>query len=346
VNNQTDGLENINLSRKPDVPGLIFRGFRGKEDYPTILVVILGCASVDGIEHSDKLEDITYQYTHLIHCDLYHDMLLAEVEDIVVGFCRVSWMLEASGQWLGCPVGYVLPQWRHKGIGSSLLHFNEERLRQIAAQLKETGQIPMDVPCLLDLTVNESEIDRINLLERNNYKVRHYFFEMVRPNLENIPDILLPPGVEVRGVESEHIRLICEATNEAFNDHWGFTPVPLEYFERMTNNPDFDSSLWSIAWQGDQVAAMVISSIFKGLNETFGRKRGYIDNICVRRPWRGQGLAKALIARNLIALMKLGMTEAGLLVDAENKSGALHLYESMGFQVVKREMVYRKPLEI
>jgi ribosomal protein S18 acetylase RimI-like enzyme len=112
----------------------------------------------------------------------------------------------------------------------------------------------------------------------------------------------------------------------------------------MTNNPDFDSSIWCVAWQGDQVAAMVISCIYKGLNETFERKRGFIDNICVRRPWRGQGLAKALIARNLIALMELGMTEAGLLVDAENKSGALHLYESMGFQVVKREVVYRKPL--
>ena len=40
------------------------------------------------------------------------------------------------------------------------------------------------------------------------------------------------------------------------------------------------------------------------------------------------------------------MTEAGLGVDAENISGALHLYESMGYRVVKRSTIYRKPLNV
>jgi ribosomal protein S18 acetylase RimI-like enzyme len=40
-----------------------------------------------------------------------------------------------------------------------------------------------------------------------------------------------------------------------------------------------------------------------------------------------------------------GMTEAALAVDAENISGALKLYESMGFQTVKRHTTFRKPLD-
>jgi ribosomal protein S18 acetylase RimI-like enzyme len=39
------------------------------------------------------------------------------------------------------------------------------------------------------------------------------------------------------------------------------------------------------------------------------------------------------------------MTEAGLGVDAENISGALHLYELMGYGVVKRSAMYRKEME-
>jgi ribosomal protein S18 acetylase RimI-like enzyme len=31
-------------------------------------------------------------------------------------------------------------------------------------------------------------------------------------------------------------------------------------------------------------------------------------------------------------------------VDAENPNGALRLYQSMGFQQIKRNTVYRKPL--
>ena len=39
------------------------------------------------------------------------------------------------------------------------------------------------------------------------------------------------------------------------------------------------------------------------------------------------------------------MTEAGLGLDADNLSGALHLYRKMGFQEIKRFMTYRKPLD-
>jgi ribosomal protein S18 acetylase RimI-like enzyme len=40
-----------------------------------------------------------------------------------------------------------------------------------------------------------------------------------------------------------------------------------------------------------------------------------------------------------------GMTEAGLGVDAENPTGALRLYEGVGFRPVKRFSSYWKPME-
>ena len=88
----------------------------------------------------------------------------------------------------------------------------------------------------------------------------------------------------------------------------------------------------------------MLNFIQRDENEKYGRKRGYTETIFVRRPWRGQGLAKALIARSFLAHREAGMTEAALGLDADNLSGALHLYRQMGFVETKRTMTYRKPL--
>ena len=346
MNNITNNFDRLDTSRVTDIPGLSFRGFRGEEDYPKMLKVLHGSRDVDGLERAENLEDIINTFTHLVHCDPYQDMLFAEVGGEVVGYSRVWWAVEGSGQWIGFQLGKVLPGWRRNGVGSSLLKFNEERHHQIAAALKKSGELPGNASCLLDIFTSSSEVDQIHLLERHGYTPARYAFDMVRPDLENIPDLPFPPGVEIRPVESAHMRMIWEASNEAFRDHWGYIPDPWENFESFMKDPDYDPSLLRVAWQEDQIAGMVLSFIDRDQNDLYGRKRGYTENICVRRPWRRQGLAKALIASSLYALKERGMTEAGLGVDAENTSGALSLYEFMGFRVVKKNIIYRKSLAV
>ena len=77
----------------------------------------------------------------------------------------------------------------------------------------------------------------------------------------------------------------------------------------------------------------------------FGRKRGWLDGVFVRRPWRRRGLASALVARALVRLREAGMEEAMLGVDSENPSGALGLYERAGFQVHRRSRAYRRLMD-
>lgn len=342
----TSMLLNFVDPRTQAIDGLKWRGFQGESDFTKMLAVLHSCADVDGIERAEKIEDIINVYAHLHHSNPEHDMLFAEVDGEVVGYCRCWWEVEGKGSWIGFHFGNVLPQWRRKGIGRTFLRFVEQRLDEIARQLKQDGELPADAPCELVSEVQNSEIDRIHLLEHFDYQVVRCSFEMVRPDLESIPDLRLPDGVEVREAEPKHLRQIWEASNEAFRDHWGYIPDPWEAFEQMINSPDYDPTLWRVAWQGDEVVGMVLSFIDKDMNVKYGRNRGYTENICVRRPWRKQGVARALIAVSLRALKERGMNEAGLGVDTENTSGALNLYKFMGYQVVKQSTIYRKTINI
>ncbi|HEY5496272.1 MAG TPA: GNAT family N-acetyltransferase, partial [Candidatus Limnocylindrales bacterium] len=56
------------------------------------------------------------------------------------------------------------------------------------------------------------------------------------------------------------------------------------------------------------------------------------------------GVASALISRALRALRDRGMTQAALGVDAQNETGALRLYQRMGFREAARETEWRRPL--
>jgi ribosomal protein S18 acetylase RimI-like enzyme len=43
-------------------------------------------------------------------------------------------------------------------------------------------------------------------------------------------------------------------------------------------------------------------------------------------------------------LRNAGMTEAALGVDAENPTGAVHVYENLGFRRARTGVQYRKPI--
>jgi GNAT superfamily N-acetyltransferase len=269
-------------------------------------------------------------------------MLMAEVDGQLVGFARVWWWVNDAGERLYAVSGQVHPQWRGRGIGRVMLLWEERRVREIAAAH------PSDELRYLQAFVLEIQQRRLAMLKRAGYEPVRYGFMMVRPELADVPDEWpLPEGLEVRPVLPEDRRAIWEALNEAFRDHWGHRPSTEEDYQGWLNWPDAQPQLWQVAWdaQSNQVAGMVLNSIFANENERFGLKRGWTDPICVRRPWRRRGLARALIMRSLKLLRDQGMTEAALGVDAENPNKALHLYESCGYRPVKRSLVMRKVLD-
>jgi GNAT superfamily N-acetyltransferase len=326
----------------PAIPDLVFRRFRGEADYPGMVAVLEGSKEVDGLERVDSVEDVARTYRHLVHSDPDHDLLFAELRGKVIGYSRVWWEQEVAGGMLYGHFAHLLPAWRGLGIRRAMLRYNERRLREIDRQLPGSAEAARKD---LNAWAAETEVDWRSLLASEGYAAARQHLDMVRSHLEDVAELPLPGGLEVRPVRSGQLLLVRDAADEAFHDHWGQTESEAERFLEWQGAPTFTPELWQVAWDGDEVAGGVLNYVDRAENEAYGRLRGYTENVFVRRPWRRRGLARALVARSLRMLRALGLEEAALGVDAENPNGARKLYESLGFREVQRHTTYRKPLE-
>jgi mycothiol synthase len=321
-------------------PGLLLRPVRWPEEANLIADVNNASRLACGSLFLLSVEIVRSDYAHLVNCDLSTDLRLAEAGGRPVGYVRVEWADENRGDRIHPAAIFVTPE-APDGTFASLLDWSLARHLEIAAA---QGQI--ERPRRASIWTLLEPPGARDALEARGFAPVRLSFEMVRPTLDDIPGRPLPAGLEVRPVDASQLRRIWEAEVEAFAGHWGATgdDGADARWQTFLADPLQDLSLWQVAWDGDLVAGMVRPFINPDEITHFGVRRGWCENISTRAPWRGRGVASALIARALHALRERGMTEAALGVDAQNETGALRLYQRMGFVEVTRETEWRRPL--
>jgi mycothiol synthase len=336
--------EQISLPFAPDVPELVFRRFQGESDYLKMLALINASKGADQIDRTDTLEEIRRNYEHLNNCDPYRDMIFAEIDGETIAYGRVEWNISEDNEWLGFTLAFIHPGWRRKGIGTAMLRYQEEHLREISKYLLREGIITEGIPRYFENFSTDTEIGKEKLLLNAGYSAVRYFYTMVRPLSDPIKITPMPEGLEIRTVQGDQFRDVWQADQEAFKDHWGYVPGTENDYQRWSEDPLHDPNLWRIAWDRDQIAGMVLNFLNEEENKEYNRKRGWTEDISVQRPWRRRGLARALLTRSLQMFKDMGMDHAALGVDTHNRTGALDLYQSVGFVVEKKHTDYRKKL--
>lgn len=228
--------------------------------------------------------------------------------------------------------GCVHPDFRGRGIGSSLLEKIAGRA-QAEIALAEPGTRG----CIQSLVNNKDEAGHA-LLQNNGYSPIRYHWRM-EIQLQQAPaPVALPGGVELRPFDQEeHAIVVWQADNEAFRDHWGSHDRTFEEWSHAKfGNPNFDPTLWIVAWAGNEVTGFSQNRYRKGI--------GWIGTIAVRRPWRRKGLGSTLIQRTFAEFYKRGTTTIGLGVDSANLTGATRLYQRAGMVVAGEFAMYEKEL--
>lgn len=332
--------EIVGIPGAPAIPGLSFRRPRGEIDFKVLAEVMQRSRDADLFEFVETPEDVADDFRHLQNCDPRKDMLFVEINGTAVGFCRCEWHTRSGGVRTYEHAAHLVPEWRKNGLRKTMLRENERRLREIA------NEHPKDYTKFFEVRSNFAENNWKSLLEEEGYRAFRHNLMMVRPNLDDIPNLPMPEGLETRPVRPEHHRTIFKAAAEAFRDEPNFAEEfwTDEGFKYLSEWRTFRPEIWQVAWAGHEVAGAVLNFIDDEENKKFKRNWGETMAIFVSRSYRNRGLASALIARSLEVLRREGVDEAALGVDYENPSGARRLYERMGFRLFQQHTRYRKPL--
>lgn len=240
--------------------------------------------------------------------------------------------------------GGVDPGWRGLGIGRQLLAWQLRRAAEVAARRRaELGEA---VPARAIVDVDQRWVGAARLAERAGLRPIRWWITMRRDLSLPVPAVAVPAGLRLCGYDpalDERVRL---AHNEAFSDSWGFEPWTAQAWSHWeTGQRDFRPDCSFVVLDGGNVAGYALSATYPAEWERAGFTQGFTTKLGVRRPWRGRGVAKVLLTASLRAFQNCGLDQAGLMVDAENPSGAVRLYERLGYRARQRTATWARELQ-
>jgi GNAT superfamily N-acetyltransferase len=237
-------------------------------------------------------------------------------------------------------LGCVHADFERQGIGTYLLQWAIERARQAIAR------VPDGVRVSAHFTACSTHEPTRRLFEKLGLKTIRHSWLMVIDLDKAPPEPEWPDGLVIRTYqERPDLRAVYRAIDESFRDAWGYVQRDEEeglarWQYRLENDPDFDPSLWYLALDGDEIAAVALCSPKVGDDKDMG----FVDVLGVRRPWRRKGLALGLLHHVFGEFRRRGRKRAGLGVDTESLTGATRLYEKAGMHVTRQLDAYELEL--
>lgn len=258
--------------------------------------------------------------------DVSKDAWLVELDERLAGYADFE--VREGGRLMGD--GYVHPALRNRGVGSELLRLTEERAAE------ELGRI--DGRAVLQNATLLGDECTPNLYARHGYDPVRTFWRMV-VDLDEAPDAVAVAGIEIRRMRAGEERVVHEAIEDSFADHWGHVRRTYEEFAKRTfDRAGHDPSLYWVALEGGEVVAAALTD-WKREGDW-----GWVNLLGVRPAWRRRGIAEALLGTAFAEFVRRGERRVGLGVDAEGETGATRLYERVGMRVFSRVVVYEKVL--
>ena len=235
--------------------------------------------------------------------------------------------------------GTVHPEWRRRGIGTALMPWLINRAGELhaAKHPEATGEVTS--------TRISTNIGAERLFQKFGFEERRYFFDMKRPLDQPVPEVALEGGLRLVPFDTWMDEALRLAHNEVFRDHWGSTPKdPDSWRTWFTGARAIRGGSSYVVLDGDTIAAYVLGYEYEADTEATGIRELYLGQVGTVKSYRGRGLARATLAKVLRKAAQTGYQRSGLGVDADNPTGALGLYERLGFSVASKWISYGLPM--
>jgi ribosomal protein S18 acetylase RimI-like enzyme len=231
----------------------------------------------------------------------------------------------------------VHPAHRLPGLRQELVAWTEQQANRRLDALG--GRLPKSIGA----TVLDTLPEQIKTYHALGFDEVRYFYHMRRDLQEPLSDPALPPDLRLVTYEPSWSQALMQAFNESFADHWNFTPVTEDDWQMwFVGGEDFRPDLTYLVLDGEEIAAFSINGVNPARNQQRGIQEGWIHQLGTRRAWRQRGLATTLLLASMQALRQDGLAYATLGVDTQNPTGALRIYERVGFKPIKRMIAFEK----
>lgn len=229
---------------------------------------------------------------------------------------------------------WVLPETRSKGIETYLVSLVEKRT------LEHANTSDLNSVTLFG-RVSDSNLAVQQAYERAGY-MRYLSFQIMQIDLHQLPpEPDWPDGISVRTfLPGQDEQATYVADEEASEDKGYHTPLTFDdWAKRMgLHDAPFDPTLWFLADSSGDLAGVALNMYDPGTST------GWVDHLGVRRPWRKQGLGRALLLHSFREFYIRGIRTIKLSVDSGSLTNAPRLYSHVGMRVVQFYHIYQKEL--
>ena len=246
--------------------------------------------------------------------------------------------------------GVVHPAYRRRGIGTALLRWAERQARATLAAA------PADAHLVLNAHCYDVDQGARALLGQEGYHPAREWIHLTVTLDEPPPAPVWPAGVTVRELDPRtDWPRVGPALDEAFMDHWGQLNMPPEPAPApdppadeqpsteaaIEDDPYFNSAgLCFVVMHGDEV----VGSCLCNARTIEWPDVGRVGSLSIRRPYRRQGIARALLHHAFGAFYQRGVRRIVTDTDGASFTGANHLYAQVGMSIYRRELTFERTL--
>jgi ribosomal protein S18 acetylase RimI-like enzyme len=189
------------------------------------------------------------------------------------------------------------------------------------------------------------EKNRVQLLEELGFNLIRKT-SLMEIDLTRIPsDVNVNKRCSIR-LLSEHIERDVKELNSLRNEcgqgRFNFRPSTVEEIRGLLRDNAYSCFKGFFAVVNRKCVGFIIIAIDERYNSERNVKAGIVLGLGVLRDYGKTGIGTALVLHGLGFLRAQQMTKAMLDVDDLNETGALRLYEKIGFKVLEKYLTYEK----
>ena len=174
---------------------------------------------------------------------------------------------------------------------------------------------------------NSKDLGYIQALTKQGFNLLRTY-HVLKAEITNHPYPKLENGLVMRLISEDEKKIWWATHQDSFSKHFGFVPRPFEEWKAMIDKAvgiDLNAR-WVLYLEGQAVGFIECSDIKKDVGA------GFVDGIGVIQSQQGNGYGELMLRWAFAYYASIGRKSLELNVDTGNESGALRLYEKLGFK--------------